>query len=154
MTTTSFGRNQSHIFSLAFNFSASLPPKSLNSFESVYLIVSSYGVSCFFSGTFASYDISYFAGTKNIINLCIKYNVSRLIYTSSASVTLTPYLGKAPFAVVINQTESKIKPATSDSSLIIPGYSVTKLRAERIVLGAHETNLANGSGKSSVRRQI
>lgn len=70
----------------------------------------------------------------------------RLIYTSSASVTLTPYLGKAPFAVVVNQTESKIKPAASDSSLIIPGYSVTKLRAERIVLGAHGTNLPNGTG--------
>lgn len=88
----------------------------------------------------------HFVGTKNIVNLCIKCNVPRLIYTSSASVTLTPYLGKAPFAVVVNQTESKVKPAASDSSLIIPGYSVTKLRAERIVLGAHGTNLPNGTG--------
>lgn len=89
---------------------------------------------------------SFYLGTKNIVNLCIKYNVPRLIYTSSASVTLTPYLGKAPFAVVVNQTESKIKAAASDSDLIIPGYSVTKLRAERIVLGAHGTNLSNGTG--------
>lgn len=93
-------------------------------------------------------------GTKNIINLCIKYNVPRLIYTSSASVTLTPYLGKAPFAVVVNQTESKIKPASEDSELIIPGYSVTKLRAERIILGANGTNLSNGTGKNALNYEF
>lgn len=87
------------------------------------------------------------AGTKNVINLCIKYNIPQLIYTSSAAVTLTPYLGKAPFAVVVNQTESKIKPASEDSELIIPGYAVSKLRAERIILGANGTNLSNGIGE-------
>lgn len=72
-----------------------------------------------------------------------------MIYTSSASVALSGYLGKAPFAVVVNQTESRIKPASSDSDLIIPGYAVTKNRAERIVLGANGANLANGTGTYS-----
>lgn len=85
-------------------------------------------------------------GTKNVLGLCIKHNVSRLIYTSSASVALSGYLGKAPFAVVVNQTESRIKPASCDSDLIIPGYAVTKNRAERIILGANGANLANGTG--------
>lgn len=67
-----------------------------------------------------------------------------LIYTSSASITLSRYLGKAPYAVVINQTESKA--ALSDSDFMIPGYAMTKSRAERIVLGANGTNLANGTG--------
>lgn len=85
-------------------------------------------------------------GTKNVVNLCIKYNVPRLIYTSDASVTLTSYLGLAPFAVVVNLTESKTKQVTSDKDILIPGYSVTKHRAEKIVLGANGTNLANGTG--------
>lgn len=72
--------------------------------------------------------------------------MSRLIYTSSASVALSGYLGKAPFAVVVNQTESRIKPASCDSDLIIPGYAVTKNRAERIILGGNGANLANGTG--------
>lgn len=86
-------------------------------------------------------------GTKNIINLCIKHNVPRLIYTSSASVTLTSYLNLAPFAVVVNLTESKVKAVQSDNEILIPGYSVTKYRAEKIVLGASGCNLANGTGK-------
>lgn len=88
-------------------------------------------------------------GTKNVVNLCIKYNVPRLIYTSCASVTLRPYLGQAPFAVVVNQTESKIQPSLTGKSLIIAGYSQTKLRAEMIVLGAHGTNLSNGTGSNA-----
>lgn len=79
--------------------------------------------------------------------LCIKCNIPRLIYTSSAAVALTSYLGRAPFAVVVNQSESIIKGGENDSDLIIPGYGVTKLRAERIVLGANRTNLSNGLGE-------
>lgn len=95
------------------------------------------------------FSICSIAGTKNVVNLCIKYNVPRLIYTSCASVTLRPYLGQAPFAVVVNQTESKIRPSLTGKSLIIPGYSQTKLRAEMIVLGAHGTNLSNGTGSTA-----
>lgn len=94
------------------------------------------------------------AGTKNIINLCIKHNVPRLIYTSSASVTLTSYLGLAPFAVVVNQTESKTKTITKDQELLIPGYSVSKYRAEKIVLYANGTNLANDTGIIIWSKQI
>lgn len=85
-------------------------------------------------------------GTKNVVNLCIKHNIPKLIYTSCASVTLTPYLGKATFAVVVNQTEAKAKTPILESGFIVPGYSSTKLRAEKIVLGAHGTNLSNGTG--------
>lgn len=92
----------------------------------------------------------YFTGTKIIVNLCIKHNVPRLIYTSSADVTLTPYLGKATFAVVVNQTESKAKTPVVDAGFIVPGYSSTKLRAEKIVLGAHGTNLSNGTGATFI----
>lgn len=95
---------------------------------------------------FFVFGVHLLQGTKNIINLCIKHNVPRLIYTSSASVTLTSYLGLAPFAVVVNLTESKTKQVTSDKDILIPGYSVTKHRAEKIVLGANGTNLANGTG--------
>lgn len=91
-------------------------------------------------------SIFMYSGTKNIINLCIKHNVPRLIYTSSASVTLTSYLGLAPFAVVVNLTESKVKSVTHDSEILVPGYSVSKYRAEKIVLGANGCNLANGTG--------
>lgn len=70
-----------------------------------------------------------------------------MIYTSSASVALTSYLGKAPFSVVVNQSESMIKSDIDDNKLIIPGYGVTKLRGERIVLGANRTNLSNGIGE-------
>lgn len=79
--------------------------------------------------------------------MCIKHNVPRLIYTSSASVTLTSYLGFAPFAVVVNLTESKVKAVASENEILVPGYSVTKYRAEKIVLGANGCNLANGTGK-------
>lgn len=98
---------------------------------------------------FLCYLLHFSEGTKNIVNLCIKFNVPRLIYTSCASVTLRPYLGRAPFAVVINQTESKIRPSLTGNSLIIPGYSQAKLRAEQIVLGAHSTNLSNGTGSTT-----
>lgn len=84
--------------------------------------------------------------------MCIKYNVPRLIYTSDASVTLTSYLGLAPFAVVVNLTESKTKQVTSDKDILVPGYSVTKYRAEKIVLGANGTNLANGTGMRTLAR--
>lgn len=89
-----------------------------------------------------------------MVNLCIKHNVPRLIYTSSASVTLTSYLGLAPFAVVVNLTESKTKPVTADKEILVPGYSVTKFRAEKIVLGANGTNLANSTGNINEKSSI
>lgn len=84
-----------------------------------------------------------------MVILCLECNIPRLIYTSSASVALRSYLGKAPFSVVVNQSERDkcLESNKNDSDLIIPGYAVTKLRAERIVLGANRSNLANNLGE-------
>ncbi|KAG4073766.1 hypothetical protein HA402_000990 [Bradysia odoriphaga] len=82
-------------------------------------------------------------GTKNIINLCVKYSIPRLIYTSTSAVTILPYMGRATFALVINQTESKAKTPSTDSGFLIPGYSSSKLRAEKIVLAAYGATLGN-----------
>lgn len=88
----------------------------------------------------------HFTGTKVIVNLCIKYNVPRLVYTSTSAVTLMPYMGRATFSLIINQTESKAKTPTHDNGFLIPGYPSSKLRAEKIVLGAYGATLANGIG--------
>lgn len=88
----------------------------------------------------------YTPGTKVVVNLCIKYNVSRLIYTSTSAVTLMPYMGRATFSLIVNQTESKAKTPTNDNGFLIPGYPSSKLRAEKIVLGAYGATLANGVG--------
>lgn len=56
-------------------------------------------------------------------------------------------MGKATFALVINQTESKAKTPSTDSGFLIPGYSSSKLRAEKIVLAAAGTTLGNRVGK-------
>jgi 3beta-hydroxy-delta5-steroid dehydrogenase / steroid delta-isomerase len=85
-------------------------------------------------------------GTKNIIDLCIKYNVDRLVYTSTSYVTLKPFCGKFIFDVVVNQTENKAKPPESEK-LLIPGYPVSKLKAEKLVLQSNGTILSNGTDR-------
>lgn len=95
-------------------------------------------------------------GTQVIVDLCRQHNVPRLVFSSTANVALRPYLGRATFAAIINQTESKaltptMAAADGDSScaggFLIPGYPASKLRAEELVLQANGTPLANGSGK-------
>lgn len=56
-------------------------------------------------------------------------------------------MGRATFALVINQTESKAKTPSTDSGFLIPGYSSSKLRAEKIVLAAYGATLGNHVGK-------
>lgn len=57
-------------------------------------------------------------------------------------------MGRATFALVINQTESKAKTPSTDSGFLIRGgYSSTKLRAEKIVLAAYGATLGNRVGK-------
>lgn len=56
-------------------------------------------------------------------------------------------MGRATFALVINQTESKAKTPSTDSGFLIPGYSSSKLRAEKIVLAAYGATLGNRVGK-------
>jgi hypothetical protein len=49
-------------------------------------------------------------------------------------------------AVIINQTESKALPPSCDKGqkLLLPGYSASKLHAEKIVLAVNGRPLANG----------
>ncbi|XP_054732990.1 3 beta-hydroxysteroid dehydrogenase/Delta 5--_4-isomerase type 3 isoform X1 [Anastrepha obliqua] len=90
-------------------------------------------------------------GTSVVVDLCVKYNVKRLIYTSCASVCLVPFKGYSTFTIVINQTESKANtptfnaqdPKDFDKSFLIPGYSSSKMRAETIVLNSNGTLLSN-----------
>lgn len=58
-----------------------------------------------------------------------------------------PYMGRATFALVINQTESKAKTPVTNNSFLIPGYPSSKLRAEKIVLAAYGATLGNRVGK-------
>lgn len=86
-------------------------------------------------------------GTQCIIDLCRRHSVGRLVFTSTAAVTLQPYLGRATFALVINQTESKATtPADDVDGFLVPGYPASKLRAEKLVLQANGTALNNGNG--------
>ncbi|KAG5677099.1 hypothetical protein PVAND_006882 [Polypedilum vanderplanki] len=85
-------------------------------------------------------------GTQNIIDLCIKYNVPNLIYTSTALVTFIPCMGKGTFSIIVNQTENKAKAASCDSQFLIPGFPASKLRAEKFVLSSYGRKLSNGKG--------
>ncbi|XP_055687921.1 3 beta-hydroxysteroid dehydrogenase/Delta 5--_4-isomerase type 2 [Lutzomyia longipalpis] len=83
-------------------------------------------------------------GTRNVVNLCVKYRVPRLVFTSTSAVTLVPYMGST-FAVILNQTEGKARVPDDESEFIIPGYIASKLRAEKIVLDANETPLRDSN---------
>lgn len=88
------------------------------------------------------------SGTQHIIDLCLRHSVGRLVFTSTAAVTLQPYMGRATFALVINQTESKAQtPVDGVNGFLVPGYPASKLRAENLVLRANGTELANGNGE-------
>lgn len=91
-------------------------------------------------------------GTRSVVDMCIKHNVRRLIYTSCASVCFVPFKGYSTFSIVINQTESKAftpvhdtnkSPIEYDKGFLIPGYSSSKLRAEKIVLNSYGATLTN-----------
>lgn len=56
-------------------------------------------------------------------------------------------MGRATFALVINQTESKAKTPSVDNGFLVPGYPSSKLRAEKIVLAAYGATLGNRVGK-------
>lgn len=95
--------------------------------------------------------------TRNVVDICVRLNVKRLIYTSCASVCLVPFKGHSTFSMVINQTESKAETPKFDANksvdlydkeFLIPGYASSKLRAETIVLNSHGALLENGRGAS------
>lgn len=79
------------------------------------------------------------------MSLCVEMGIARLVFCSTSEVTLTPYLGGI-YAVIINQTEYKALPPSCDKErkLLLPGYPASKLRAEKIVLAANNTLLADG----------
>ncbi|XP_050092921.1 3 beta-hydroxysteroid dehydrogenase type 7 [Anopheles aquasalis] len=83
-------------------------------------------------------------GTARIIELCRRYNVGRLVFASDCLIHMTPYLGKANFTIICNQTEPKTKVPTKESDFQIPGYGPSKWRAECLVIDANDTDLANG----------
>jgi nucleoside-diphosphate-sugar epimerase len=71
--------------------------------------------------------------------------VPRLVFCSTSEVTLTPYLGGI-YAFIFNQTENKAVAPSSETGreLLLPGYPASKLRAEKLVLAANGTSLADG----------
>lgn len=85
-------------------------------------------------------------GTENIIKLCVKFNVARLVYTSTALVNLIYYMNKGTFSIIVNQTECKAKTPSSDRGFIFPGFAASKLRAEKLVLQSYGVKLDNGEG--------
>lgn len=89
-------------------------------------------------------------GTRNIIDLCRRHNVGRLVFTSSATVTLQPYMGRATFALIINQTESKAQPPAKESQMLVEGYPASKWRAEQLVLQANGAELEGGGVLATV----
>ncbi|XP_049290446.1 3 beta-hydroxysteroid dehydrogenase/Delta 5--_4-isomerase [Anopheles funestus] len=83
-------------------------------------------------------------GTARVIELCRKYSVPRFVFASDCLIHMTPYLGKANFTIICNQTEPKTKVPTKDSEFQIPGYAASKWRAECFAIEANDTLLANG----------
>ncbi|XP_055380707.1 3 beta-hydroxysteroid dehydrogenase/Delta 5--_4-isomerase type 2 isoform X1 [Condylostylus longicornis] len=94
-------------------------------------------------------------GTQKIIELCLKFNIKNLVYTSCGSVNFLPYKNST-FSIIINQTESKaltpvldnrhkVSPVEFDKGFLIPGYASSKLRAENIVINSCGAKLSNGS---------
>ncbi|XP_053676118.1 3 beta-hydroxysteroid dehydrogenase/Delta 5--_4-isomerase [Anopheles nili] len=83
-------------------------------------------------------------GTARVIELCRRYAVSRLVFASDCLIHMTPYLGKANFTIICNQTEPKTKVPAKDGEFQIPGYAASKWRAECLVIEANDTDLANG----------
>lgn len=83
-------------------------------------------------------------GTQIVVDLCRKYSVPRLVYTSDCLIHMTPYLGKANFTIVCNQTEPKTKVPQRESEFQIPGYAQSKYKGEVMVLEANGSPLANG----------
>lgn len=86
-------------------------------------------------------------GTQIVVDLCRKYSVPRLVYTSDCLIHMTPYLGKANFTIVCNQTEPKTKVPQRESEFQIPGYAQSKYKGEVMVLEANGSPLANGGEK-------
>lgn len=69
--------------------------------------------------------------------MCQCCDVSRLVFTSTAEITLKPYLGRTYITIIINQTEMRATPPKDLRSLSMPGYSESKFQAEKLILDAN-----------------
>lgn len=72
-----------------------------------------------------------------MISLCQEFDVEKLVFTSTAEVSMIPYIWKICLAVIINQTEKKALPPVDSDKFVIPGYPESKLKAEIVILGAN-----------------
>lgn len=106
----------------------------------------------------ALYDHNIVA-TRNVVSLCIEEGIGRLVFCSTAEVTMSPYCG-SNLSIIVYQTETKALPPnlsgdplssspsciSKDKGLIMSGYAYSKLRAEKIVLEANDSPFKNGTG--------
>ena len=75
-------------------------------------------------------------GTENIIKACIECNVAKLVYSSTADVLLG-------WSENCNLNESTPAPGDKVSDYLFGQYAFTKMQAEKRVLSANESKLAN-----------
>ncbi|XP_078363395.1 3 beta-hydroxysteroid dehydrogenase/Delta 5--_4-isomerase type 3-like [Oculina patagonica] len=77
-------------------------------------------------------------GTEHIIQACLECNVARLVYTSTADVALS-------WSDNYNLNEATTLPGDKVSDFLFGQYAFTKMQAERKVLEANGSLLANGA---------
>jgi len=75
-------------------------------------------------------------GTENIIKACIECNVAKLVYSSTADVLLG-------WSENCNLNESTPAPGDKVSDYLFGQYAFTKMQAEKRVLSANGSKLAN-----------
>lgn len=77
-------------------------------------------------------------GTEHIIKACLECNIARLVYTSTADVTLR-------WSDNYNLNEATPLPGEKVSDYLFGLYAFTKMQAEKKVLEAYGSLLANGA---------
>lgn len=79
------------------------------------------------------------------VNLCVRWNVPRLVACGCASVSLTPYL-RASFCLAALATEARAPPPPpgQEHLLLDGGHAAAMLRAERRILAANGRRLRGG----------
>jgi nucleoside-diphosphate-sugar epimerase len=77
-------------------------------------------------------------GTRIVVELCRRFGVPSLVYTSTADVMM------ASSGSLVNATENSVLPPPKLKFMIHP-YALTKFKAENIVLGADGLTLKDGA---------
>lgn len=78
-------------------------------------------------------ELTFVAGTSNLVDACISQNVSHLVFTSTIDVVIG-------YDEIINGDETLKAP----KRFLFPGYPDTKFRAEKIVISANGMELGKG----------